>query len=231
MRALKIYYVIALAIFFGLDSHIALAANAESSPCPSSASQFGCFEVGLPGNKQFSKDQPIAAFLDTKTPILSMVNLAVTFLIAILVIIGVIIIVVGGYKYMTAAGNASQVKDAKEMIGAALIGIFIAFISVVILNTINPALGPQAAEPSLGPQDSSGTSGNTSGNNTSGAANNSAQLANLQSQEQAIINDEASLNSITQNGGALTPAQQAQLEDDNTKLQSILDQMKALQSQ
>ncbi|MEO6077269.1 MAG: hypothetical protein ABIP54_00605 [Candidatus Andersenbacteria bacterium] len=148
----------------------------DSSSC--SDSTFGCFEVGLPGSKTFSANQPISAFLDSKTPIKNLVNLFVTFVTGILVIVGVITIVIGGYMYMTAGGNASQVSSAKEMITAALIGIFIAFISVVILNTINPFLGKDAAEPTLGsPNPSSAIINDTSsgGSNTgSGSGANSS---------------------------------------------------------
>jgi TM2 domain-containing membrane protein YozV len=139
--------------------------NTVDSSCASS--QFGCFEVGLPGSKKFAAGQNIAAFTDSPAPIRDLVNLFVTFITGILVIVGVITIVIGGYMYMTAGGNASQVSSAKEMITAALIGIFIAFISVVILNTVNPFLGRSAVEPKLGsPQPSSAILNDTSSGET-----------------------------------------------------------------
>lgn len=121
----------------------------SSSPCPSD-SKFGCFEVGLPGNEKLAAGSPIERFLDSPKPIVDFINVAVNVVIAVLVIIGVISITIGGYLYMTAGGDAGQVKTAKEMILAAIVGIFLSLISVVILNTINKYLGSAAQEPQLG---------------------------------------------------------------------------------
>ena len=126
------------------------SSSTSAQACPS-GSTYGCLEVGLPGNSDFSAGSKVDAIAYGGTPIRDLVNLVVKFALAILVIIGVITIVIGGYMYMTAAGNASQVQTAKEWIMSALLGIFIAFISVVLLNTINPFLGKNAVEPSLGP--------------------------------------------------------------------------------
>ncbi len=136
--------------FFSNTTFAQQPAPGPFDPQPNS-STFGNFEVGLPGNGPFAAGKSIDSFISgaQSKPILTLVNLTVTFLTAILVIVGVITIVLGGYLYMTAAGNGSQVEKAKEMIKASLIGILIAFISVVLLNTINPALGPKAGEPTL----------------------------------------------------------------------------------
>jgi TM2 domain-containing membrane protein YozV len=218
--------------------------NTVDSSCASS--QFGCFEVGLPGSKKFAAGQNIAAFTDSPAPIRDLVNLFVTFITGILVIVGVITIVIGGYMYMTAGGNASQVSSAKEMITAALIGIFIAFISVVILNTVNPFLGRSAVEPKLGsPQPSSAILNDTSsgGNNNSSSSTNSSaagnttnsntttntasQITDLQAQEQPIQNEINQLNSIqTRNA-----AQQAQLQEDEARLQDLIDRVRILENQ
>ena len=119
--------------------------SAEPLPfqdCPED-STFGCFEVGLPG---ISKDQPIDQFLSENEgrPILAFINLAVNAVIAVLVIIGLITIVIAGYIYMTAGGMGSQVTLAKQMIQAALVGIFLSLVSVIILNTINKYIGSEA---------------------------------------------------------------------------------------
>ena len=214
-----------LSVLFGYS-----AQAQTSAPCPSSASALGCFEVGLPGSKTFAADQPVGAFLDTKTPLKNLVNLIVTFALAILVIIGVITIVIGGYMYMTAAGNASQVQTAKEWIMSALLGIFIAFISVVLLNTINPFLGKNAVEPSLGPVGSGAPGGGTSSNGSGGSGTDTAaEIADLQSQEQAITNDISTLESQIPPGGTASAELQDQINKDEARLQDLIDRVRALE--
>lgn len=138
-----------------------------SSPCPSPGT-FGCFEVGLPGDSQLAAGQSIDSFANQDEPILSFINTAVNVVVAILVIIGVISIVVAGYIYMTAGGNANQVGTAKDIIKSALLGIVIALTSVIILNTINKFLGSGAKEPELG-----NTQGGAAGAGAGGGAETS----------------------------------------------------------
>ncbi len=152
MSVPQIAAVSAIFLVFTFSGHIIYAQT--SDPCPNPGT-FGCFEVGLPGKPELAAGQTIDTFVSSGTPILTFINTAVNVVVAILVIIGVISIVVGGYVYMTAAGNANQVGTAKEIIKAALFGIVIALTSVIILNTINTFLGSGAKEPELG----SGTGG------------------------------------------------------------------------
>lgn len=138
-------------------------------PLPAlAADTFGNFEVGLPG----ITDPSIDNFVQNK-PLVTFTNAAVKAVIAVLVIIGVICIVIGGYVYMTAGGDASRVKLGKEMIVAALAGIFLALISVVILNTINSYLGTDAVEPEL---DTSGAGGGAGGAGAGGGGAGGAGL-------------------------------------------------------
>ena len=119
---------------------------------PPKSGTFGKFEVGLPG---IPKDTTIDEYVNNPKPIVRFINTSVNVVIALLVIIGLISITIGGYLYMTAAGNGKQIGTAKEIIIAALAGIFLALISVVILNTVNRYLGEAAKEPTLGPAEGS----------------------------------------------------------------------------
>jgi hypothetical protein len=49
-------------------------------------------------------------------------------------------IMVGGYMYMTSAGNSASTGKAKGIITDALIGLILALCSWILLNTINPDL-------------------------------------------------------------------------------------------
>lgn len=154
--------------FLFLGGLLAPNAFAETPvPCPS-GSTFGCFEVGLPGSSKLAAGKSIDGFVGGKDtePILEFIGVAVNVVIAALVIIGVISIVIGGYMYMTAGGDGGRVKMAKEMIVAALVGIFLSLISVVILNTINKYLGTSAQEPVLG---KTGTGSSRTGTDTGGS--------------------------------------------------------------
>jgi hypothetical protein len=51
-------------------------------------------------------------------------------------IVAVIIIIVGGYLYVTANGNASQVGQAKNAIISAVVGVVIILLAFVITNFV-----------------------------------------------------------------------------------------------
>ncbi|MBI3956568.1 MAG: hypothetical protein HY340_01110 [Candidatus Kerfeldbacteria bacterium] len=55
-------------------------------------------------------------------------------------IVAAVLVMWGGVKWLTAAGNAGRVNDAKETIYSAIIALFIVFGSYIILYTINPRL-------------------------------------------------------------------------------------------
>lgn len=55
-------------------------------------------------------------------------------------IMAALMVFYGGLRWLSAGGNASRVKEAKEVIFAALIAILIAFGSYTLLYTINPKL-------------------------------------------------------------------------------------------
>jgi len=48
----------------------------------------------------------------------------------------VVMIIVGGYSYMTAGGDESKVKDASKTLTNAIIGLVICFIAVILVNYV-----------------------------------------------------------------------------------------------
>ncbi|MBX4187409.1 MAG: hypothetical protein KW802_04140 [Candidatus Doudnabacteria bacterium] len=56
------------------------------------------------------------------------------------VLLALLMMVLGGYYLMTAAGNAEQATKGKEFITSALIGVVILFCAFLLLNQINPDL-------------------------------------------------------------------------------------------
>lgn len=51
-----------------------------------------------------------------------------------------LMIMIGGYMYLTSAGNTSQAGKAKDIITDAIAGIILVFVSWLLLYTINPEL-------------------------------------------------------------------------------------------
>lgn len=55
-------------------------------------------------------------------------------------LVALLMIVLAGYRYMTAAGNAQQVESAKEAFASAFIGLIVIFVAFILLYLINPDL-------------------------------------------------------------------------------------------
>ncbi len=55
-------------------------------------------------------------------------------------VLAVIMIMVGGFLWLTSGGSPDRVGKAKEFISSALLGLVLALLSFVILYTINPRL-------------------------------------------------------------------------------------------
>src|SRR3990167_3721226 len=59
---------------------------------------------------------------------------------SVAVALALVMIVIGGIQYSTSFANPGAKEDAKKRITGALIGLVLALVSWLILNTINPAL-------------------------------------------------------------------------------------------
>lgn len=85
----------------------------------------------------YALEQPIG----TKTSVESIgeyTNLVYQFALGIVGIMAVVLIMFGGIRWISAAGNEQTISDAKEIIVAAVIGLVIALLSYSILVFINP---------------------------------------------------------------------------------------------
>jgi len=80
---------------------------------------------------------------DLKDTITAVLNVLLGFL----GIIAVIIILLGGFKWMTAMGNEDKVGEAKKLIGAGIVGLVIILaayaIATYVINTISEATREQ----------------------------------------------------------------------------------------
>jgi hypothetical protein len=69
---------------------------------------------------------------DPRTAAVSLIKLLMTFI----GIIAVILILLGGFKWMTAAGNDDKVAAAKKLIVSAIIGLIIILAAFLIINFV-----------------------------------------------------------------------------------------------
>ena len=76
---------------------------------------------------------------DLKETITQVLNVLLGFL----GIIAVIVILLGGFKWMTAAGNEEKVEEAKKLLGAGIVGLVIILaayaIATYVINVISEA--------------------------------------------------------------------------------------------
>ncbi len=93
---------------------------------------FGLNEVNNGLNNSLSSGDP-------RTIVGRIINLALTFL----GVIAVVIILIGGFKWMTAGGNEDKVSEAKKLLGAGVIGLVIVLaawaLATFIINSIYTA--------------------------------------------------------------------------------------------
>ncbi len=77
---------------------------------------------------------------ENPNPFPEMIGSIIGWALGILGSIFLVIIIIGGYLWMMAAGNEEKVRKAKMLIGAALSGIFIIFVSYAVAGAIINAL-------------------------------------------------------------------------------------------
>lgn len=113
---------------------------------------FGNFEVGVPGIQEKSIDEFVKKY--EKDAFIRLIDVVIKVVRGVIIAVGLIVVVLGGYRYMTAGGVGSKVEDAKKWILAGLGGILLAILGQVLLDTISPQFSGDVVEPTLKFQDS-----------------------------------------------------------------------------
>lgn len=108
---------------------------------------FGDFEVGVPGIQEKSIDEFVKKY--EKDALIRFIDLVIKVVRGVVIAVGLIAVVVGGYQYMMAGGDSSKVAKAKVIIGGALFGIILAILGQVLLDTISPQFSGDVVEPTL----------------------------------------------------------------------------------
>jgi len=108
---------------------------------------FGDIEAPIPGGP--SGDVCLWVARNNSSPLLTYARFFAQALIALTVAAGIVMVVIGGYVYMTAGGSAERIGRAKSIVGMAILGIALALTGFIILNTISPQFAADVEEPIL----------------------------------------------------------------------------------
>lgn len=68
------------------------------------------------------------------------IGIMYNFLLSIVGLVAAVMMIIGGFQYLTSAGDTGKIGAAKSRMANAFIGMVLAFGAYAILNTINPAL-------------------------------------------------------------------------------------------
>ncbi|WKZ28886.1 MAG: pilin [Patescibacteria group bacterium] len=77
---------------------------------------------------------------NTVTDLANYIGVIYQFMISIIGVVAAVMMIIGGFQYLTSAGDAGKIGAARKRITDALIGLVLAFSAYLLLNTINPAL-------------------------------------------------------------------------------------------
>jgi len=99
------------------------------------------FGLGYVTGEEGNGDSIVLGNKDPRTMVTQIINVLLT----ILGIVAVVIVLLGGFKWMTAGGNEDKVGEAKKILGAGVIGLVIILaawgIAAFVLNTLMSATG------------------------------------------------------------------------------------------
>jgi uncharacterized membrane protein YidH (DUF202 family) len=104
------------------------------TPTPSGGS---CLQTGLNQIKdQFPSQSEIAKSQTVGDLIIAIIRI----LLGVLLAVTVLFIIIGGYQYVTSAGNESQAKKGRQTLIYAIIGLVLVVLSYVIVNVVTGSL-------------------------------------------------------------------------------------------
>jgi len=130
--------LVSLVLVFIFNINFALAENPFGEPC--STKSFTdlkgaiCYEpeIAIPG---------LPSSFEVESNTLGLyIKIWYEYLLYVAGVLAVIVVMVGGFQWITAGGNQSKIGEAKERIISAIIGLFLALGSYLLLYTINPEL-------------------------------------------------------------------------------------------
>jgi heme/copper-type cytochrome/quinol oxidase subunit 2 len=96
--------------------------------------------VPLVAGAQFTTPNPAGTGLPGDSNIQNFIIRIINILLAIAGLVAVLFLIIGGFRYITAAGNEEASGSAKKIITNAIIGIVVIILSFVIVRVISNAI-------------------------------------------------------------------------------------------
>lgn len=122
----KKYFLLAILFFLLFDFSLVLAQDVTFTP-----------QIEIPDSK-FKIGEGVA--VDGGRLFIDYMSAIYKWAVGAIAIIAVIMIMVAGFQWMTAAGSASAIGQAKSRISSSLIGLLLAIGAYSLLNFVNPSL-------------------------------------------------------------------------------------------
>ncbi len=101
---------------------------------------FSAFQVSAESLLPSNDEAPLVVLQNDST-VNDLVRYVIIILVAIGVIAALIFLIWGGVKWIISGGNEDKVKEARQQIIAAIIGLVVLLLSVVVLNFVMGMLG------------------------------------------------------------------------------------------
>ena len=95
--------------------------------------QDGYIQIGAPAPGQLP-------CLRQETAFPQYVSMIYTVSITLAIILATIMIIYGGYKYMTSSGNPETLAEAKDIIFGSIVGLILLVLAALLLRTISPTI-------------------------------------------------------------------------------------------
>jgi len=142
----NIIILFTLSLFLIPISSFAQNNNQNSSPIPSNIQEILNQQQQNPRELEVKYPEDVKGILQedvpktTEIPLQKYLKYIFYFVLTISGLIALGVIIYAGFKYFTSFGNPEKIKDAKNQILNAIVGLVILFISLILLNTLNPQI-------------------------------------------------------------------------------------------
>jgi hypothetical protein len=128
--------ILIMAFVFGMFSHpLGGVAAASPDPSPNASLQTGCKITN--GQEICTLDNPLEG---NKTEVAVIIGAVIKAALGIIGALTLLMLVWGGFQWLTSAGNPEKVKSGTQTMVWAIIGVILVFASYILLSTFTDYL-------------------------------------------------------------------------------------------